>query len=72
MSFTVVDSGCESGTEPEHPQDQSHPEAIQGNLLSIQPERIRCGVCAFYLLSLCKDVKKIFKSCVLGLLYMCF
>ncbi|XP_040218191.1 phosphoinositide 3-kinase adapter protein 1 isoform X2 [Rana temporaria] len=49
------DSGCESGTEPEHPQDQSHPEAIQGNLLSIQPERIRCGVkTEIYLIFKCK------------------
>ncbi|XP_018419965.1 PREDICTED: phosphoinositide 3-kinase adapter protein 1 [Nanorana parkeri] len=51
----LYDSGCDSGTEPEREQDQHHPEAIQGNLLSIQPERIRCGVkTELYLIFKCK------------------
>lgn len=47
------DSGCDSGTEPE--REQHHPEAIQENLLSVQPERIRCGVkTEIYLIFKCK------------------
>ncbi|XP_072281251.1 phosphoinositide 3-kinase adapter protein 1 isoform X1 [Pyxicephalus adspersus] len=51
----IYDSGCDSGTEPEREQEQHHPEAFQGNLLSVQPERIRCGMkTEIYLIFKCK------------------
>ncbi|KAM5141123.1 phosphoinositide 3-kinase adapter protein 1 [Mantella aurantiaca] len=53
----LYDSGCDSEAEHEHDckPKKHHPEAVHGNLLSIQPERIRCGVkTEIYLIFKCK------------------
>ncbi|XP_075697609.1 phosphoinositide 3-kinase adapter protein 1 isoform X2 [Rhinoderma darwinii] len=57
MDTITVDSGCGSVTDTDPESDKEHrplPQ-ITGNLLTIQPERIRCGVkTQIYLIFKCK------------------